>query len=189
MGLDIYSYKNPKLIEDPNIIDDEDLVDELDLVYVDNEDVFLDHLCGLKNQSFYQKEDGGASFSIGVFEYTNFRENLAKLSGYIPINIPEPNTNEQNFCFKFWQYRHPYTVAVWQKEKGPFKELICFTDSNGCIGTNYCMKLSQDFKNFEEKALSIKVYDEDFFYQYKKLQAVFDSISNDPNNNGFVHFY
>lgn len=178
MGLDVYAYKNAKLVADPKVSEIDDLIH----IYAGH---FPDHLCGLQDDTYYDAEICDASYRNGYGGHNAFREMLAKLAGYKPVFIPEPSYSDENFINKDFEYRFPYSASAWKSETGAFKELICFSDCEGVIGTSLCVKLAKDFKDFEEKALSLNEENSDWFIQkYQEFKKVFEAASE----NGFVEF-
>lgn len=78
------------------------------------------------------------AFSGAYSRYSRFREHLAMLAGY-------PGHATDFFGFK-------YTQGCWDSPWGPFWELINFSDCEGVIGTDACVKLAADFKEFQDGA-------------------------------------
>ena len=178
MGLDVYAYKNAKLIDAPS----EEEMD--DLIHICAGD-FPGHLCGLQDDSYYDAESCDSSYSNSYSGHSEFREMLAKLAGYAPIFVLKPSIRDRDFIQKNFEYHHPYTVSAWKSKTGAFKELIGFSDCDGVIGTELCVKLAKDFEKFNEKALSITEENSDWFIdKYQEFKRVFE----DASENGFVIF-
>jgi hypothetical protein len=70
-----------------------------------------------------------------------------------------------------------YAASYWNGKKGPFSELINFSDCEGCFDTKNCKKLSKDFAKFQEKANSTN--DEAFINFYNNLRKMFELASDD----------
>lgn len=178
MGLDVHAYKNAKLVEDPRLSEIDDLIHI-------SAGHFPDHLCGLQDDAYYDAEMCDASYRNGYGGHNAFREMLAKLAGYDPVFTSKPLCSDKDFINKHFEYLNPYSVGAWKSETGAFKELICFSDCEGAIGTSLCVKLAKDFKDFEKKALSLNEENSEWFIKkYNELKKVFESASE----NGFVKF-
>lgn len=110
---------------------------------------------------------------VNVFDgsyggYNDFREWLAKIAGY-----PAVLTKDRGA-------RHD--AACWERNGGPFWELINFADNEGCIGTAVCKKLAADFAAFQRHADSDRNVDSFYFRRfYNNLRLGIDLAAA---NNG-----
>lgn len=84
-------------------------------------------------------------FRAGSYSgYNYWREQLAKMAGYPAIEVEKYGNKE---------IRHD--AGAWEKTEGPFWELICFSDCEGIVGTEDCVKLAKDFAENQEKVGSM----------------------------------
>ena len=110
---------------------------------------------------------GTLQFRAGSYSgYNEWREQLAKLAGYPAV------TNKSK----------PHSEAAWQKDSGPFWELINFSDCEGTLGSAICAKLAKDFDEFEERAAAIGGW---FFDRYQLWQKAAHMAAD----NGAICFH
>jgi len=101
--------------------------------------------------------------------YNEWREKLAKLAGY-------PTVEHERFGVKC--QRHD--AGAWATKKGPFIELINFSDCEGVIGSTVAKKLAKDFANFQTKVDALSgqpndLSDEGWFKsRYAEWRKAFD---------------
>jgi hypothetical protein len=189
MALDIGSYKNVKLLEDqPKFDCDGEVLPEYSsikhtIARVNND--FFDRAEGIEDRKAYDYEDY-VSFRAGSYTgYSTWREWLAKLAGY-------PLTEYEDYIFGGGTTtKKCHAAAVWDGEtKGPFSELINFSDCEGIIGPVVSKKLLKDFQDFDEKARN-SVEDpngnlNDYYYVvYSNFKDAFERASE----NGWVDFH
>lgn len=109
-------------------------------------------------------------FRAGSYSsYNNWRENLAKISGW------PPKFSEYRGCLR-------HDESVFQATEGPFFELIMFSDCEGFIGPKTSAKLLGDFERYQEKV--DEVGDMYFSDLYSKWRTAFEFASQ----NGAVRF-
>jgi hypothetical protein len=126
---------------------------------------------GLDDGAVYSYADAMGGWSGGYGRYNHWRDDLAKLAGY-PLGT-----------YKQFGQDHPsYCAECWAGAKGPFSELINFTDCDGVIGPVVAAKLAKDFAEFDERA---KAMGEDFYERYAEWRAVFEFAAD----NGAVDFH
>lgn len=158
MGLDIYLFTGLKKLEgakydEDDYLEDDYLVlpngdkldwDEYVKIYQDPYFAKMNRHEGVELDAFYSFENKEHIFSRGYSGYGNFREWLAKIAGYEPVNFTS-----------FGQSSH--AAACWDDvkgggQKGPFSEMINFSDCEGTLGPVVCAKLAKDFQQFAAKA-------------------------------------
>ena len=172
MGLDISSYNNVKKIENAVYDFETDTAVDKDGNKHNNVIHLYENLLPpvmesrvlpfSKCDTLDVSESKRINFSAGGYgSYNGWRNYLAILAGY---------KNEQE---------------AWDIKSGPFKELIYFSDCEGVIGTNDCVKLYNDFVTFQEKAN--KEWSDRYFYleKYNNFKDAFKHASD----NGIVHFH
>lgn len=97
--------------------------------------------------------------AAGPYSYYNrWRDELAKLAGW-----PESSYEQYG---KTWP---SYAASAWSADSGPFYELICFSDCEGTLGTEVCVKLAKDFAQHQSKADAHS--DERFRQKYAEWRA------------------
>ncbi|MEN9870269.1 MAG: hypothetical protein RLZZ171_1257, partial [Cyanobacteriota bacterium] len=78
---------------------------------------------------------------------------------------------------------------VWNnpEQKGPFVELINFSDCEGVIGSSLSAKLAKDFADFNDRAKKTAAeYRGDWFYSlHQKWQEAFELAAQ----NGAISFH
>jgi hypothetical protein len=95
----------------------------------------------IEDRAVYRAEDSIGLRSIGYGGHNAWRNELARIAGY-PLGQYEQYG-------KMWD---SYCVECWNGAKGPFSELINFSDCEGVIGAAVAAKLAKDFAEFEEAA-------------------------------------
>lgn len=179
MGLDASAYSEIAKIdclfdEDQEPVDPETR-ESLDYdtyvqVYVNPD--FKDHAKGLEHKAVYSFRDS-TGLSAGAYSsYNGWREDLAKLAGYPAGQYEEWGTKYYSHC-----------VPCWNGERGPFSEMINFSDCEGFIDAETSKKLAADFAQFQDKADAIG--DEYFRKKYSAWRELFELAAN----NGCVEFH
>jgi hypothetical protein len=158
MGLDITAYSRLKPAPDAEVNEDGYPVNWGDFVQIRENPDFPGRAKGLTNRAIY-KVGESFGFRAGSYSgYNEWRSQLADLTGK-----PEAT------------YR--------LDSKGPFAELICFSDCEGVIGPEVSKKLAKDFADWEDRAR--KSGDEYFFSKYQEWKRAFEMASQ----NGAVDFH
>lgn len=122
------------------------------------------------NESLFYTFEDSIGFRAGSYiGYNYWREQLAKLAGYLA---------SESEC----DSSHPYSTSAWKADSGAFWELISFSDCEGVIGTEVSKKLYQDFMDFEEHA---KQVDDRFYELYVEWKTAFEYACV----NGAVSFH
>lgn len=171
MGLDITAYSELEEVDQANAFDEDgDLIDEKYVAFYTNSD-FPGHECQIKDGIAYKSKDS-MGFRAGSYSgYSAWREKLAEIAGYKNTEDPEH------------KYRG-HSLTVWRNPvKGPFVELINFSDCEGVIGSEISKKLHNDFLEFKEVAMS---FDNEAF---KKLYIEWENAFKLASNNGAVSFW
>ena len=166
MGLDVTAYRKIAKVDavfdqhgepiDP--ITREEIEDVVRL-YVNPD--FPGRAGGIESGAVYRFE-GYLHVSAGSYGYYNaWRNEVAKLAGW-------PQGSYEQYG-KTWP---SYAASTWDADSGPFYELICFSDCEGTLGPDVCMKLARDFAEHQEKADAHP--DERFRAKYAEWRAAFD---------------
>jgi hypothetical protein len=119
----------------------------------------------IEDRAIYKAED---SMGLRAGSYSGFnawRNDLAKLAGY-PLGQYEQYG-------KMWD---SYCAACWNGAKGPFSELINFSDCEGVIGSAVAAKLAKDFADFQEVA--DKADDQRFTLKYAEWRKAFEMAAD-----------
>ena len=180
MGLDITAYENIK--ESDAILKDGEPTDPKTGAYRDDAFIcyinldFPERAAGLKDRVCYSFQ-GAFKFRAGSYGGCNdWREELAKLAGY-----PKASATRWGGVI---EQRHD--VGALKVGKGPFFELIWFSDCEGFIGSEVSTKLANDFKEFESKAKDLPdPHNGWFFARYQDWKKAFEMASN----NGAVSLH
>lgn len=119
--------------------------DEEDGIRVMVNDFFNVH--GDLHNGYYETKDPVVSYRAGSCStYGVFREKLAVMAGY--QNVRE----------------------AWNKDAGPFWEMINFSDVEGAIGEKVCEKLYHDFVVYEDVAKrDLSRFDFEAYLKFKEL--------------------
>jgi hypothetical protein len=184
MGLDISAYR--KLTKIDAVFDaDGDPIDpvtrgaiEYDFYSYISHD-FPGRADELEDKGVYRAEQC-MGFRAGSYGgYNVWREHLATMAGYPGLERDRYNTGDI-------QIRHD--AGAFQATKGPFWEVICFSDCEGVIGAKTCAKLAKDFAEWDARA---KQYGDaldqpNWFYEkYKEWREAFEMGADD----GAVDFH
>lgn len=160
MGLDINFYKDAKLMTPPKGSDVKEWAEEQDFVYisagiVEYSSLHFAHLPRLI-EGAYQCEYVSDMPSRAYSTYNRWRDNLAKFAGY---------GSAEN---------------VWNNyKKGPFYELIHFSDCEGFITGDAVSKLHKDFSENKERIFSLVLDNfggEEFKSYYEKFAEGLEAI-------------
>lgn len=119
----------------------------------------------IEHNGVYAYEDESEGVSVGYRRYNALRDELAKIAGY-PLGEYE----------KYGSVLKSHCVACWRGAKGPFSELINFSDCEGTIGTAVSKKLAKDFAEFQVKASEHP--NEHFREFYSSMRKTFEMASN-----------
>lgn len=178
MGLDITYYQNVKQLDcvfdangepiDPQTR--QPLPGEWTQAYVNPD--FASRADDIQDQAVYAYERDGR-FRAGSYSgYNWWREKLAEFAGYKPTKVERHGKSEMRF-----------DQGAFEVEKGPFWELICFSDCEGVIGGSTCAKLSRDF---EEHAARAATFDEE---RWQTLYRLWAEAFSTASGGGFVAFH
>lgn len=164
-GLDITAYEKLTTVRSPQFDKDEQPIgkNQVKLAPVD----YAERFAGLTAGRVYRYRSS-FDFRAGSYSGYNFwRNELAKLAG-----------NEQT-RFKSYNGKTElrYDATVWNEKKGPFWELIDFSDAEGVIGPVVCKRVYKDFLQYEGAAL--KHPEEDFRSSYKDWMKAFSMCANE----------
>lgn len=164
-GLDVTAYERLALVPSPQFDSDGEPQgpNQVKLAPVE----FTERFAGLTAGNVYRFESA-FDFRAGSYSgYNYWRNELAKLAG-----------NEQTPYKSFnGKTELRYDAAVWKNKKGPFWELIDFSDAEGVIGPVVCKRVYKDFLQFREVAS--KHPDEYFRESYKDWMKAFSMCAND----------
>lgn len=137
MGLDISAYSKLEEVEVPDFNTNsqesewEDSMWDLGNIQIRSNYHFPEHTMGV-DDGWYEPSGEYYSFRAGSYTgYNNWRDILTYGIGY-----------------------GDKTDVVWEGDlKGPFTELLNFTDSDGIIGPTYSKKLYDDFVNYKSEIM------------------------------------
>ena len=140
MGLDVYGYKNIKLVGDEVFSETLDYNYPHFVVYKTKGDE--PKSAGIVDRATYTYEDYH-SFRAGSYgSYSRWRDELACMLGYEAVDIEF-----------LGELRKSYAASVWNDpQPGPFVDLINFSDCEGVIGTEVSNKLYNDFIAYRSDA-------------------------------------
>jgi len=140
MGLDITYYSKLKKIDCAFDADGDPVgVSDWFQAYLNPD--FPGRAGGIENKAVYSYEES-EGFRAGSYSgYNTWREELAKLAGYPAITADRNGIKYS---------RHD--AGAWKETRGPFWELICFSDCEGVIGAAVSAKLADDFAKFQTQA-------------------------------------
>lgn len=176
MGLDITAYKNLTKV-DAVYHEDGEPIDPQTRKPFD-----FDYCQPVPNEH-YDRADGVTSgvykyedlmgFRAGSYGgYNQWRENLAKLSGW--------KEGTYNQFGKDWP---SHAASAWEADSGPFWELINFSDCEGTIGPQTSAKLAKDFEEHQAKA------DAHESKCFRSLYADWRKAFEMASQNGIVSFH
>lgn len=164
-GLDVTAYEKLTIISSPQFNKDGEPVgkNQVQLAPVE----FAERFAGLTPRRVYGYQSS-FEFRAGSYSgYNYWRNELAKLAGY-------EQTPYKSFNGKT-ELR--YDATVWDIKKGPFWELIDFSDAEGVIGPVVCKRVYKDFLQY--RAAAAKHSDEYFRSSYEDWMKAFAMCAND----------
>lgn len=162
-GLDITAYENLAAVSAPKIDKHGEPLGKNLVMLAPAE--FPERFAGLTPGKVYRYQ---SSFEFRAGSYSGYgywRNELAKLAGY-------GRTLYKSFDGKAVLR---YDATVWDVKKGPFWELIDFSDAEGVIGWIVCKRVYKDFLQYE--AAAAKHPDEYFRSSYKDWMTAFSMCS------------
>lgn len=169
MGLDISAHSKIKKVEQE--LTEDELFDG-DYIMIYNHPDFADRASTLEDGSVYEGTSEYYSFRAGSYSgYGDWREKLAKLAGY-------PLTEQESMSL----HSRSFSESAWTATSGPFWELIYFSDCEGILDSKTCLKLLEDFKEYERYAL---LEDLSFYNKYQEWMEALEIGAND----GLVRFF
>lgn len=164
-GLDVTAYEKLSIVPSPQFDSDGEPQgpNQVKLAPVE----FAERFAGLSVGKVYHYESAFA-FRAGSYSgYNYWRNELAKLAG-----------NEQTPYRSFdGKIELRYDATVWKNKKGPFWELIYFSDAEGVIGPIVCKRVYKDFLQYQAAASTHP--DEYFRTSYQDWMKAFSMCAND----------
>lgn len=158
-GLDVTAYTRLAPVASPQLDQDGEPIGEKQVMLVPVE--FVERFTGLTPNGVYRYE-AAFEFRAGSYSgYNHWRNELARLAGYAatPDTLPDGKIEMR------------YDATVWRLQKGPFWELIDFSDSEGVIGPVVCKRVYADFVQYHHAALQHP--DENFRAAYAEWMKAF----------------
>jgi hypothetical protein len=138
-GLDVFAYDNLKIVQSPKLDANGDPVGDKQILFKPVD--FPERFAGLEKGKVYRYASV-FEFRAGSYSgYTYWRNELAKLAGYKATPFKLAGKVELR-----------YDATVWTLKKGPFWELIDFSDAEGVIGPQSCKRIHADFVQFKDAA-------------------------------------
>lgn len=169
-GLDVTAYERLTLVPSPQVDQDGEPIGENQVKLAPVE--HIERFAGLTAGKVYRYKSAFA-FRAGSYSgYNLWRNELAKLAGYKPTSYKS---------FK-GETELRYDATVWKLKKGPFWELIDFSDAEGVIGPAACKRVHKDFVHYQ--AAAAKHSDEYFRSSYEDWMKAFAMCAN----NGAIVF-
>jgi hypothetical protein len=164
-GLDVTAFERLTLVPSPKLGKNGEPIaeDQVRLAPVDH----VERFAGLKAGAVYRYGQV-FGFRAGSYSgYNEWRNELAKLAGY------------QQTPFKSFDGKTElrYDATVWKIKKGPFWELIDFSDAEGVIGPAACKRVHQDFLQYQAAAAGHP--DKYFRSSYEEWMKAFAMCAND----------
>ncbi|WP_457417766.1 hypothetical protein [Roseateles sp. P5_E7] len=164
-GLDVTAYEKLTIVPSPKFDKDGEPVGENQVKLAPVE--FVERFAGLTPGKVYRYQSL-FDFRAGSYSgYNHWRNELAKLAGY-------KQTPYKSFNGKI-ELR--YDATVWSIKKGPFWELIDFSDAEGVIGPAVCKRVYADFLQY--RATAAKHPDEYFRSSYEDWMKAFAMCAKD----------
>jgi hypothetical protein len=158
-GLDITAYAELQIVPNAKIDTNGNPVHAQSEVRLSPVD-FPDQFVGLKANAIYRFTEQ-YEFRAGSYSgYNWWRNELAKLAGYVPKIETHLGKTEERF-----------DVSAWKSKGGPFWELINFSDTEGVIGPVAAAKLYRDFLAF--KGVAMRHADPTFRESYQEWEKAF----------------
>lgn len=164
-GLDVTAYEKLTIVPSPQLDSDGEQrgPNHVKLAPVE----FVERFAGLIAGKVYRYQSA-FGFRAGSYSgYNYWRNELAKLVG-----------NEQ-MPYKSFNGKTElrYDATVWNIKRGPFWELIDFSDAEGVIGPVVCKRVYKDFLQYQVAAS--KHPDEYFRISYQDWMKAFSMCAND----------
>ena len=163
-GLDVTAYGKLTPVPAPRLGKDGEPVGERELRLEPAD--FPERFAGLAAGRVYRYAET-YSFRAGSYSgYNAWRNELAKLAGYgqTPARSLDGQTELR------------YDATVWKLKKGPFWELIDFSDAEGVIGPAACKRVHQDFLQYRAAAAA---HPDDYFrVSYEDWMKAFAMCAN-----------
>jgi hypothetical protein len=119
----------------------------------------------IEDRAVYKAQDSFGFRAGGYSGFNAWRNELAKMAGY-PLGQYEQYG-------KLWD---SYCVACWEGAKGPFSELINFSDCEGIIGSAVAAKLAKDFAEFQAAAEKVEM--PHFIIKYTEWRKAFEMAAD-----------
>jgi hypothetical protein len=126
----------------------------------------------IEDQAVYKAVDSFGFRAGGYGGFNAWRNELAKMAGY-PLGQYE----------QYGEMWDSYCVACWNGAKGPFSELIHFSDCEGIIGSAVAAKLAKDFADYHAEAEKVEM--PFFINKYVEWRKAFEMAAN----GGAVRFH
>ena len=179
MGLDIGVYTRVKKVDVP---EDVECIHE----WIDDQEQKLTHLYANKHFPSHFEESGAFEyeeyrhiFCRAYSGWSNLRDSLAKAVGY--EKITEQDCWERQWDFENAKIR-PYQSKVFSVSEGVLHELINFSDCEGVIKHDYCVKIYNDLVNHVDTE-KLNEYDLKHYYQ------LVEGFRFAAENNGVIDFH
>lgn len=115
----------------------------------------------------YKEKMSGVRCSYST--YNAFRELIAKLAGYPKMSYKETASSVT--------VKYAHAAGAWDVSRGPFWELINFSDCEGIIGPKTSAKLVKDFDKFKNELSKDEFSNPSFVQFYNELRNLFDFAS------------
>lgn len=163
-GLDITAYENLTIVRSPRVAKDGEPTgqNQVKLAPVH----FAERFAGLTAGAVYRYQSS-FEFRAGSYSgYNHWRNELAKLAGYGQTPYKAVNGKVEL----------RYDATVWSAKRGPFWELIDFSDAEGVIGPVVCKRVYRDFLQYQ--AAASKHSDEYFRTSYGDWKKAFSMCAN-----------
>lgn len=169
-GLDITAYRNLTIVKSPRLTSDG--IPEGKNQIILSPSGFPERFQGLESGKVY-KFKSNFEFRAGSYSgYNYWRNELAKLAGY----------EQSPYTFN-GKTELRYDATAWGQEKGPFWELINFSDAEGVIGPHVCKKIYKDFVQYSNEA---KQHADMYFREsYENWKKAFSMCAH----NGAIAFH
>jgi hypothetical protein len=170
-GLDVTAYEKLTIVSSPKFDKDGEPIgkNQIKLAPVK----FVERFDGLAAGNVYHYQSS-FDFRAGSYSgYNYWRNELAKLAG---------NKQTPYKSFK-GEIELRYDATVWKNHRGPFWELIDFSDAEGVIGPVVCKRVYEDFIRYQAEAK--KHPDEYFRSSYEDWKKAFAMCAN----NGAIVFH
>ena len=179
--MDVIVYQNCKYVgkgeydEDADVwrnANGEALARSLNYVCIDKRDIFcFPNSSKGMNVGIYSYEDDIQVSICTCSGFNYWRNGLAQMVGYAP-KVHE---------------KYEYLAGAIAATSGAFHEILNFSGSEGVIGTEACVKLVEDFQEYDEKARRLYnvmgKLEGDFWYG---LYQKWHGMCEDASENGFL---